>query len=298
MDMTELRRTRRRLLLAKILRGLFFYGVIPVLLLWLLAGPIRDAVRRSPASVWWILPAALAAVGVNWYVCAALRRKPPSLPVYAHGVFCLMTVLFMGYGALPGNTALSATLATLGSFLALMGTILISFWFAEKRSKAARACALTLWVLVCAALVGMAYQILRDFESGRVTGDTWITIGILAAVLLALNGRKIRRAYRRHAARRRRTGLTTGRIVQVIGESRLDLEEEMVTRDLCRVRYEVDGTAYETRARIFDYTVRKFGRQAFIGQEVPVRYDPANPGDAFVRRVDRHIFDTDRGGIA
>ena len=64
-----------------------------------------------------------------------------------------------------------------------------------------------------------------------------------------------------------------------------------MTENHARIRYAVDGVQYETRAEISRYTTRKFGRKAFIGQEVTVRYLPENPGDAYADRIDRHFFD-------
>ena len=82
--------------------------------------------------------------------------------------------------------------------------------------------------------------------------------------------------------------------MQIIGETSLDLDGDPVTRNHVRIQYTVEDRVYETRADISRFTTRRFGKEAFVGREVPVFYDPADPSDAFADRIDRHFFDQDR----
>ena len=74
----------------QVIRPAFFYGLVPVLLLAFLAQPIGDAVLASEPAAWWILLAALAAVGVNWLVYSLIHRKRPPFPVFSHGLLCVI----------------------------------------------------------------------------------------------------------------------------------------------------------------------------------------------------------------
>ena len=93
------------------------------------------------------------------------------------------------------------------------------------------------------------------------------------------------------AALLRATGLAEGRILQLIGETHLDRDDDLVPLHHARVQYAVDGTPYEARAAISLYAVRRFGRKRFIGRTVPVYYDPSDPAHAYTDRIDRHFFD-------
>lgn len=278
----------------KILRGLLFYALVPALLLVYLARPAGEAVRLSGASAWWILAAALGAVCLNWAVYAAIHRKRPPLPVFAHGAFCLLALLVVACEALPNDAPLRSGMTVIGVSLAMLGLLLVSFWLASFRKKPALAASVLIRVILGAVLCGMAYQIIWDMECRNVTADTWITFGVLVAFILGFNARKIYAAVCRAVSRRRRKGLATGQIVQIIGETSLDLDGDPVTQKIVRVQYEAGGAFYETRTAISGYAVRKFGREAFIGREVPVSYDPENPADAYTDRIDRHFFDQDR----
>ena len=79
MDRTDAQPSRKALLRNTILKGLFLYVLAPAAILWLLARPLGDAVRRAETAVFWILPAALGAVILNWLVYRLIRRKRPSL---------------------------------------------------------------------------------------------------------------------------------------------------------------------------------------------------------------------------
>ena len=291
MDRTDAQRARRLLLRKTLLKGLLFYFLIPILILWLLARPIGDAVRQSEAAMGWILPAALCLVGLNWLVYALIRRKRPSLLVFAHGILCVLAVLIIAEEAIPKIENLTSTLITIGAFLALTALILLYFWLAARSTKFEHAAAVFIRVLLDMMLVIMIYQIARDFESKNASMDTWISIGFIIALIIGFSIPRIYTAGRRSAALRRKTGETEGRIVQIIGETHLDRDDDYVTMNHARVQYEVDGISYETRADISRYTTRKFGRKTLVGQEIPVLYDPDNPGDAFVKRIDRHFFD-------
>ena len=291
MDRSDTAASRKSLLRVTIPRVLFFYALVPFLLLWFLAGPIAGAVRLSEPSAFWILLAALAAVGLNWYVYARFHRKRPPLPVFAHGALCLLAVLIIQVESLPAYSELAPTLAAAGASLAMAHLLLISFWLASRASRPAHAAAVGIRILLGVILFGMAYQIFRDLETRTVTRDTWITAGILAAFLLAFNGRRILSAFRRALSRRRASVWAAGTIVQIVGETRLDLDGDPVTSYLAPIEFTVEDELYKTRATISRYTVRRFGRDAFIGREVPVRYNPADPAEAFANRIDKHVFD-------
>ena len=274
-----------------ILKGLFLYLLCPAVCLWALAGPIGDAVRESNPAVFTILLAAAGIVGLNWFVYKAVHRKRPSLLVFACGVFWLLPVLVIGYDALSIYGSLPSTLAVIGGCLVLAFMYLLSFWFASRPSRPAHTFAVTLRIFIGLIAVFMAYQVIRDIECRQVTVDTWIMILILAILLPAAYCRRIAASCRGMTSRRRATGLAEGRIIQMVGETELDRDDDPVTDYHARVLYTVDGTEYETRADISRFTMQWFGRKAFIGREIPVRYNPENPGEAFTKRIDRHFFD-------
>ncbi len=273
------------------LKGLFLYGLFPVLFLCLFAKPVGNAVRGSDAAAFLILLAALACVGLNWLVYAALRRKRPSLLVFAYGTFCLLLIVIVEYEALPASAPVASTLALIGGCLALAGLFLLSYWFAARRSRPAHVIAVGLWIIIGIVAFFMAYQVIRDFETRNVTRDTWITVVILLALVPAAFIHRILSARRGTAFRRRATGLAEGRILQLIGETRLDRDEDLVTDYHARIEYTVNDVPYEIRADIAKITMRRFGKKAFVGQKIPVHYDPDNPGSAFTDRIDRHFFD-------
>ena len=287
----ELPRSRKTQLLQAI-KVLFLYVLVPALILACLAQPIGEAVRRTAyTGACGILLAALAAVGLNWAIYRLIRREKPTLLVFAHGVFCLEAVAFIEYEALPRSLSLASTLAVVEGCLMLAFLFLLSYWFASRRSRPAHTIAVGLWIIIGIIAFFMLYRILRDFEIGHVDLDTWITLGILLALFPAAFVYRIRSSFRRKAARRRATGLVNGQIIQILGETRLDRDDEPVTDYHARVRYTVDGVAYETNAEISGFSIRKFGRKTFIGQELPVYFDPADPSCAFTNRIDRHFFD-------
>ena len=83
--------------------------------------------------------------------------------------------------------------------------------------------------------------------------------------------------------------------MQVVGETSLDRDGDLVTLHHARVQYTVDDVPYETRAEVTPYAVRSFERKAFVGRTVLVHYDPADPASAFADRIDRHFFDRKPG---
>ena len=274
-----------------VLKGFLLYAFFPFLCLWFLARPIGSAVRVSDPAVFLILLAALAFVGLNWLVYSFVHRKRPSLLVFAFGVFFLLAVVVVEYDALPASAPVASTLAVIGGCLALAGLFLLSYWFAARRSRPAHVIAVGLWIAIGVVAFFMAYQVIRDFETRNVTQDTWITIVILLALIPAAFIHRILSARSGTAFRRRATGLAEGRILQLVGETRLDQYDDLVTDYHARIEYEVDGIPYETRAAIAKITMRRFGKKAFVGQKIPVHYDPDCPADAFADRIDRHFFD-------
>ena len=268
-----------------ILKGLFLYALFPVLFLLFFVKPIGSAVRGSDAAAFLILLAALLCVGLNWFVYSLVRRKRPSLLVFSYGVFCQLAVVLVEYDSLPASSPVASTLAVIGGCLALTGMFLLSYWFAARRSRPAHVIAVGLWIIIGVIAFFMAYQIIRDFETRNVTRDTWITIVILLALIPAASAHRILSSRRDKAFRRRTSALAEGRIVQLVGETHLDRDEDLITDYHARVQYEVNGAAYETRADIAKITIRRFG------QKIPVHYNPDNPADAYADRIDRHFFD-------
>ena len=267
---------RKPLLLKKILKGLFFYVLVPALLLWLLAPAAGEAVRGSDPAAFLILLAALAVVGLNWRI----------------GSVFLLIVIIIESEALPADHRLKSTLAVIGGHLGMVSAFLFSLWCASpRRSKLAHSTAVVIWVILGLTLCLMIFQVARDIEVRCVSLDTWINIGSAVLFILAFNMPWILSARRRSASRRRATGLAEGRILQIIGETHLDRDDDLVTLHHARVQYAVDGTPYEARAAISLYAVRRFGRKRFIGRTVPVYYDPSDPAHAYTDRIDRHFFD-------
>ena len=281
----------------KILKGFSLYALFPILCLSFLARPIGHAVRGSDTAAFLILLASLGAVGLNWFVYAAVHRKRPSLLVFAYGIFCMLVIVIIEYEALLDTYgSILSTLSVIGGCLALTVLFLLSFWLASRRSKAAHSAAVVIWVIIGLVSVFMLYRILRDFESKTANEDTWISLVILAALIPAAFTYRIRSYARRRRARRRAVGLAEGKILQIIGETRLDRDDDLVTDYHALIRYTVGSADYQTRADIYGLTMRRFGKEAFIGHKIPVRYVPENPGEAYADRIDRHFFDQDRPG--
>ena len=274
----------------RIIRPAFFYGLVPVLLLVFLARPIGSAVLASEPAAWWILLAALAAVGLNWLVYSAVHRKRPPLVIFSHGLLCVLVVACIEYGVLPGDHPLMPTLAVVIAALALASLLFLERWCTAHKSKFAHAAAVFIRVLLGFIFAGMVFQVLVDIENGLVTLDTWITIGIIAALVIAFNAHRIRVSVRRSEARRRESSVVSGKVVQIIGETHLDLDGDPVTEYLARVQYTVDDVPYEARADIALKTIRKYGKDAFVGRAVPVYYNPADPADAFINQLDKRML--------
>ena len=286
--------SRTSLFRAAILKGLFLYALFPFLCLWFLARPVSDAVRGSEAAAFLILLAALGCAALNWFVYSAVHRRPPSLLMFAFGVSCVLAVSLIEYEALPASRELAVTLSVIAGCLALLFLFLLSLWLAARRSRPAHVAAVGLWITIGVIAFFMLYRVIRDFESRNANQDTWITIAILAALLAAAVCCVKRSAIRRGIARRAATGLTGGRIVQLVGITRLDLDDDPVTSYHARVQYTVGREVYETRAPIRKLTMRRFGKKAFVGREIPVHYCPDNPSVAFADRIDRHLFDQEK----
>ena len=281
----------RKALLAKMAKGLLLYALAPVLLLILLVRPVGEAVRRSDAAAFLIMLAALATLVLNWVVYTLIRRKRPSLLVFAFGILCLVAVVLIEQEALPGSGTLAPTLAIICGFLALLSMLLFSFWLAAHNTRVTRVFAVGLRIIVGICLFFMAAQILRDIEIRHVTRDTWITGAILVIIILVRLSPRIIAAVRRSVLARRATGTTSGRIRQIVGETQFDLDGDAGTVYLVHVQYTVGGIAYELSADIAPQTIRRFGRDAFIGLEVPVWYDPANPANAYTTRIDKQLLE-------
>ncbi len=283
---------RKTILLKTILKKLFFYVFVPALCLGLPAAPAGNAARGSDPAVFLMLLAAAGAVLLNWLVYSALRGKHPPLLVYAYGAFCLLIVVIILSESLPSDHRLKSTLAVIGGHLGMASAFLFSLWCASpRRSKLAHSTAIVIWVLLGLTLCCMIFQVLRDIEVRCVSLDTWINIASTVVFIVAFNLPWILAVRRRSASRRRAAGLAEGRIVQIVGETHLDRDGDLVTLHHARVQYTVDDVPYETRAGISLYTIRKFGRKVFIGRTVPVSYDPSDPAHAYTDRIDRHFFD-------
>lgn len=290
MDKTAPTRSRKVLFWIRILKGLFFYAFVPLVLLLLLAGPVSRAVRNSEPAVWLILLTALGAVVVNWIIYSLIRRKRPSLLVFSHGIFCLLLVLIVEAEALLDNDAMSSVLTMAGGLLVLLLSILFYFWLASCHSKAAHMTAVIIRVMLDITLCIMAYRIWRDIETGISDADTWTTAGVILMILLGFQLPGIVRAVRRSASRRRATGMAEGRILQIVGETRLDRDGDSVTSNVAYIHYTVDGTDYETRADISRFTTRLHGKDTFVGHKIPVFYHPDNPSETYIRRISKRML--------
>ena len=272
------------------LKGLMLYVLPPAVCMMVFAQPIGDAVRASGFAAYWILLAAFGAVCLNWIAYALIRRKHPSLLVYTHGAACLLLVVIVESEALLNHRGPSSTLAVIGGCLALAALFMFSFQLASYHNKFAHSTAVVLWVIIGFAFAFMAYSVARDIEANIVSADTWITAVILVALIPAAFSRRILASFRAGAERRRATAVAEGRIVQMVGETRLDRDNDLVTDYYARVQYTVDGVDYETHADISKAAMRLYGRKAFTGREIPVYYEPENPAHAYTRRVDRRFL--------
>ena len=219
------------------------------------------------------------------------RKKHLLLPVTALCAFCLMTAAIIRYETLPVYSETRPPLALFAGVLAMAFLLLLSFWLAGLRSRPAHVFAVGLWIIYIIILMLLAWQVYRDISVRVVTRDTWITLGILAVGIVAINGRKILSACRRRAAYRRANHVAMGRIYQIMGETHLDRDDDPVTLCHALIEYAVDDRLYETRTDISRYMIRRYGRDAFIGREIPVFYDPAEPEGAYANRIDKHFFD-------
>lgn len=276
---------------------LAFYVPAPLLILGLLAKPIRNAVLASDPAAWMILLAVLAAVGLNWAVYAVIRRKRPSFLVFSVGIFWVLVTALIQYTGLPGGHPLMPTLAIVIAVLALVILLLLERWFTFRPSKPAHATAVVIRVLLGIIVTGMVFQVLVDIENGLMNMDTWILIGIIIALIVAFFAHRIRVSARRSAERRRESALVSGKVVQIIGETHLDLDGDPVTEYLARVEYTIEEILYEARADIDLKTIRKYGKDAFVGRAVPVYYNPADPAEAFVNKLDKKMLPKQRWKI-
>ena len=270
--------------------SLFFYLLVPVLLLGFLAQPIGNTVRYSDLAAFHILLAASGMVLLNWLVCRVICRKRPSLLVFAHGIVCLLAVLIIQYEALPAYDPLASTLAVIAGFLSLAALLLAGFWFAARPSRPAHVAAVGLRIIFGVILCIMAYRVFRDIECRNTDRDTWITLAILVVMILARNAPGILSVLRRAALRRRASGLAEGRIVSIIGVSHYDTDDEMVTLFYAHIAYTVDDVPYELKSRVTRYRLRRYGKENFIGCVIPVHYNPADPADAFADRIDKNLL--------
>ncbi|MBQ6060109.1 MAG: hypothetical protein IJL36_01575 [Clostridia bacterium] len=276
---------------------LVFYALAPLLLLVFLARPVRNAVLASDPAAWMILLAVLAAVCLNWAVYAVIRRKRPSFLVFSVGIFWILVTAVIQYTGLPGGHPLMPTLAIVIAVLALVILLLLERWFTFRPSKPAHATAVVIRVFLGIIVTGMVFQVLVDIENGLITVDTWILIGIIIALIVAFFAHRIRVSARRSATRRRESALVSGKVVQIIGETHLDLDGDPVTEYLARVEYTIEDVPYEAHADIDLKTIRKYGKDAFVGRAVPVYYNPADPAEAFVNKLDKRMLPKQRWKI-
>lgn len=290
MNKTDLLRILKSLFLVKLPRALLLYVLVPLLCLVFLARPVADAVRASDSAVFCILLAAAGAVMLNWLVYRLIHHRRPSLLVYAWGMLCLLLISLIEYDALPGFYPLTSTLSYICAFFALLFLFLFSYWLAMRNTRPARTAAMILRIILALIFWGVVYQIYREIESRNMTRDTWITICFLAALLVGFNIPRLLPLCRRAAARRKATCVTEGRIAQIVGETHLDRDDEQVTRYYALIQYSVNDVPCETRADISKYTVRRFGRDAFIGRAIPVHYNPDDPSRTVVDRIDRRLL--------
>ena len=220
-----------------------------------------------------------------------LSRKKLLLLLCALGVFCLAVADFAVYFSMPASDPLASTLAITGGCLLLIHLFLFSYWLAARPSRAAHVFAVGLWIIIGALAFFMLAGVIRDFEIRQVNRDTWISIAILVALIPAAFFHRIRASLRRRAFRRRAACVADGVITQLVGETRLDRDDDPVTKYHALIEYTVDGVSYETRADIRKFTMRLLGKEALVGHEIPVHYDPACPADAYTDRINRHFLD-------
>ena len=297
MNKSDLLRTLKSFFLEKLPKALLFYILAPLLCVIFLSGPIGEAACRSETAAFLILLAALAAVILNWLVYTARHRKRPSTLVFSYGVLCLLIAAYMEHEAVPADGALSATLAIICGSLMMIFFLVLSHWFASRRhSKASLAIAVGLRIAFGVVLFLMACQVFRDFEIRRVSRETWITVAILIALLLAAAAPRLLSVIRRSLLRRRATAQTEGTITRIIVETHLDLDDDPVTLFHCAIQYTVDDHPYETRASVTRHILRRYGKENFIGRKIPVFYVPSDPSKAFMNRIDRHVLDIPEDG--
>ncbi len=289
MNKSDLLRSLKSLFLVTIPKVLFLYVLVPLLILVFLKQPVADAALASDTEAFRILLAAMGAVVVNWLVYSVVHRKRPSFLVFAYGALLLLVVVAVEYLALPGNRPLVSTLAIIGITLLQIALILLSYWFVSLKTKPAYAAAVTLRVIVGIFLFIMAFEIAREMENGLINGYTWLTLGILIALLLGLFGSRILSSSRKARFRRQATGLTTGLIKKIVGETHLDIDDNLVTVFHAFIQYEVNGVSYETRTDVTRFTLRRYGKENFIGSEVPVHYDPADPASAYTDQIRKPV---------
>ena len=291
MNKSDLLRALKKFTLTILPKFLLFYALAPALCVVFLARPIGEAACRSDTAAFLILLAALGAVLLNWLIYKLIRGKHPSFLVFSHGILCLLITAFIEFEALPTAGATRATLAIVCGSLALLFMLVLSHWFASFRgSKAALALAVGLRIAFGVVLFFAVYQILRDFEIRHATRDTWITIGVLVLMLLAAAAPRLLSAYRVHALHRRASGMATGTLTRIIGETHLDLDDDPVTLFHCTIQYTVDDVLYETHADATRFTLRRYGKENFLGRKIPVYYDPADPASSYVNPIDRHVL--------
>ena len=292
MNKSDLLQALKKFFLTVLPRFLLFYALAPALCVIFLGQPIGRAACQSGTAAFLILLAALAAVILNWLVYKVVHKKRPSLLVFSHGILCLLITAYIQYEALPTASPLRATLAMVCGTLALLYMLVLSHWFASFRgSKASLALAVGLRIIFGVVLFFVLWQILRDIEIRHATLDTWLTLGILILMLLAAAAPRLFSAHRIHTLHRRATGLATGTLTRIIGETHLDLDDDPVTLFHCTIQYTVDDVPYETHAAATRFTLRKYGKENFLGRKIPVYYDPADPASSYVNRIDRHVLD-------
>ena len=292
MNKSDLLQALKKFFLTVLPKFLLFYALAPALCVIFLRRPIGDAACHSGTVAFLVLLTTLAVVILNWLAYKTVQKKRPSLLVYSYGILCLLITAFIQHEALPTASALRTTLAMVCGSLALLFMLVLSHWFASFRSsKAALALAVGLRITFGVVLFFAVWQVLRDFEIRHATRDTWLTIGVLILMLLAAAAPRLRSAYRVHTLHRRATGLATGTLTRIIGETHLDLDDDPVTLFHCTIQYSVDGVPYETHADATRFTLRKYGKENFLGRKIPVCYDPSDPASSYVNRIDRHVLD-------
>ena len=291
MERHETAQQRKERLRKILLKGFFLYALVSALVLLLAAGPVTDAVRSSDRNVFLILPAALFAVCLNWYVYYAIHKKRPPLPVFAHGALVLLIVVILEHEALAPTHPLTSTLTVIGACLVLAFLTLLTAWFASLPSKPAHAASVFIRVLLDMFLCLMVYQVISDFENGFVSADTFIIIFVTAALIAGLNARKILSSFRRSSFRRKACCQTDGRIDRIVGETYLDLDDDQETVFHARILYTVQDVPYEIRTGVTRHVLRRYGKENFLGKTIPVFYDPEDPSRAWTNKLDRHFFE-------